>query len=133
MPSRGEIYKKVIGQALVRGLDAEEVSGIVAIRYPTPQDPRLDNLHKQSMRSLVKKVAPDWKIHIASLGEGGFTVEVRPAPGLELPPAQPVEAHEAVEPGPVVAGKEIDLGNQVQVAKIAAELRELADRLEGAA
>lgn len=125
MPNRNEIYRMVIAQAVLRELDAEEVNGLVAIRYPSPQDERQDNLHKQSIRALVKKKAPDWKIHIASMGESGFTVEVRPAPGANQVPS--------AEPGPVTAGQEIDLDDASRIRELAQQLGGIAKELEALA
>jgi hypothetical protein len=105
VPARKALLTAVAGKGVERGLDPEWMEdGTVFLRYTTPQDERQDNLHKQSIRSLVQRIAPDWKIHIQS-GEGGFSVEVRPA---------------------VLVDKEIDLDNAKQMEELAEQLEQLS-------
>lgn len=130
MPTREALLTAVAGKGVERGLTPENMGDYVVLRYPAPQDERQDNLHKQSIRSLIGRIAPDWKIHISSIEGEGFSVEVRPKPGLvPVPPAPAVEVHEAVEPGPTVEGREIDLTNAERLEKLAKELGEIAKRI----
>lgn len=83
------ILKAVEGKAAERRLASERKGDLVVISYTEAQTEREDDLHKQSIRSLVKRLAPDWKIHLNTIGElsnaEGFTVEVRPSPAIEGP------------------------------------------------
>ena len=77
--TKDQILKAVEGKAAERGLLSERQGDLVFITYPEIQDDREDNLHKQSIRALIKRIAPDWMIHLNST-DHGFTVEVRPRP-----------------------------------------------------
>jgi hypothetical protein len=134
--SKELLLKAVEGKAASRLLLSERTpNDEVIIRYAEAQDERQDNLHKQSIRSEVKRLGgEDWKIHILSLGEAGFSVEVRPAPSRAVPepmqlPQTPVEHHAQVEPGPVVNGEVIDLDDKEQLKEIAIQLQGLAGEL----
>lgn len=60
--------------------------GVIQIRYPEPQSEGKDSLHKQASRSVVRRIAPDWKIEVTSLGvEVGYDVKL-------WPPAKAIEA-----------------------------------------
>lgn len=96
MPTRDELLIAVAGKGVERGLTPEMMDGYVLLHYDENTTEREDNLHKQSIRSLIKRVAPDWKIHIASV-DAGFSVEVRPKPGKSVEPNPPVEQPESVE------------------------------------
>ena len=117
---RDLILQAVAGKGVERGLVPElQGDGTLFLRYPEPQDERQDNLHKQSVRSLVGRIAPDWKIHIDGRGlEGGFLVEVRPKPSKE-----PVEAIASVSPGPVIEGREVDLDDPTQLKELVLQLQ----------
>lgn len=94
----------IAGKGAERGMEPEirEDINTVVFRYGRPTDEREDNLHKQSIRSTVTRVGGDeWKIHITSLGETGFSAEVRPAPGVKVGDEQETEA---TEPTDKVAG-----------------------------
>lgn len=86
------ILKAVEGKAAERGLQSERRGDLVVVSYDEPQTERQDDLHKQSIRSLVKRLAPDWKIHLNTVGElanaRGFTVEVRLSPIADVGPVQ---------------------------------------------
>lgn len=90
--TREMILKAVEGKAAERGQASERKGDLVVITYPEPQTAREDDLHKQSIRALVKRMAPDWKIHLNTIGSiekpEGFTVEVRPAPSTDDGPVQ---------------------------------------------
>lgn len=130
MPTKEALLTAVAGKGVERGLTPENLGDYVVLRYPGPQDERQDNLHKQSIRSLIGRIAPDWKIHISSIEGEGFSVEVRPKPGLvAVPVAQPVEEHAAVEPGPTVEGREIDLTDVDRLEALAREISEIARRM----
>lgn len=80
------ILKAVEGKAAERYLETERRGDLVFITYPEVQDVRQDNLHKQSIRALVRRMAPDWMVHLDSLsGLTGFTVEVRLKPSMDGP------------------------------------------------
>lgn len=126
MPTRAAILTAVAGKAVERGLDPSIEGDFAILRYPREMTEREDNLHKQSIRSLVKRIAPDWKIHILTMDQDGFSVEVRPAPKAQE--AVP-EIHEAVEPGPAVAGKEIDLNDVERMKQLITEMMGIAEKL----
>jgi len=132
VPTRQGLLTAVAGKGVERGLEPEwQEDGTILLRYDQPQDERQDNLHKQSIRSLVQRIGPDWKIHIFS-HDNGFGVEVRPKPGaqtIDMPTVAPVESHESVEPGPVTEDREIDLDDKEQLKKIALELQGILTRL----
>ena len=113
---RDLILQAVAGKGVERGIVPEfQPDGTLLLRYPEPQDERRDNLHKQSIRSLVGRIAPDWKIHIDGQGfDVGFMVEVRPKPGFPI--AQ-------VPPGPVMEGQEIDLEDPDQLKELVTQLQ----------
>ena len=82
--TREQILKAVEGKAAERGLESRREGDLIFITYAVPQDAREDNLHKQSIRALVKRIAPDWLIHLDSIGDlAGFTAEVRPKPSTK--------------------------------------------------
>jgi hypothetical protein len=122
VPTRDGLLTAVAGKGVERGLTPEMLGDYVALHYEGPVTEREDNLHKQSIRSLVGRIAPDWKIHIASMGESGFTVEVRPKPDR-------VEKIPAAAPGPVTEGQVIDLDNPQRIKQIADQLGHLAQEL----
>ena len=66
MPTMEQILLAVAGKGVERGLEPEREGEVCILRYAKPTDEREDNLHKQSIRSLVMRIAPDWKIHITS-------------------------------------------------------------------
>lgn len=76
MPERQAILTAIAGKAIERGLDPSIHEDFVTLRYPDGITEREDNLHKQSIRSLVSRLSPDHQTHISSM-EGGFSVEVR--------------------------------------------------------
>ena len=86
MPTMEQILLAVAGKGVERGLEPEREGEVCILRYAKPTDEREDNLHKQSIRSLVMRIAPDWKIHIPSR-EDGFGIEVRPKPNVMPKPA----------------------------------------------
>ena len=131
MPTKEALLTAVAGKGVERGLTPENMGDYVVLRYPAPQDERQDNLHKQSIRSLIGRIAPDWKIHISSIEGGqGFGVEVRPKPGLApVPTAPAVESFPPTEPGPVVEGREIDLTDVDRLEALAREISEIARRM----
>jgi hypothetical protein len=121
MPTQEEkLLIAVAGKGVERGLDPEQDGNILILRYPGGATDREDNLHKQSIRSLVQRMAPDWKIHIASVKEDeatvGMSVEVRPKPGNRTEGPQPEKAEY-----PADAGE--------RLARMAEELEELAREL----
>jgi hypothetical protein len=130
MPDRRDlILQAVAGKGAERGLVPErQEDGTMLLRYPDPQDERQDNLHKQSIRALVGRMAPDWRIHITSNGEDGFLVEVRPKPGSIQMPAAP-ESHGPVEPGPTMTDREIDLTDLDRIERLAQEMIEAVKRV----
>ena len=88
MPTMEQILLAVAGKGVERGLEPEREGEVCILRYAKPTDEREDNLHKQSIRSLVGRIAPDWIIHITSR-EDGFGIEVRPKPNvMPKPPAE---------------------------------------------
>jgi hypothetical protein len=134
VPDRRDlILQAVAGKGVERGLIPErQEDGTMLLRYPEPQSDVQDNLHKQSIRSLVKRIAPDWRIHISTNGEDGFNVEVRPKPGsVSTPPPQVVEPHGPVEPGPTIEGKEVDLTDVQKIERLAQELVETVRKVVG--
>jgi hypothetical protein len=127
VPDRRDlILQAVAGKGVERGLVPEvQEDGTLLLRFPESQDERQDNLHKQSIRSLVGRIAPDWKIHIDGQGlDTGFVVEVRPKPGKK-----PVEYIAPVPPGPVMEEQEIDLTNEEKVKELAKQLGNIASEL----
>ena len=108
----------VAGKGVERGLDPEQDGNILILRYPDGTSDREDNLHKQSIRSLVQRMAPDWKIHINSVREEdmlvGMSVEVRPKPGkTEAPAPEPTDTEHPADP-------------RERLSRMAKELEELA-------
>jgi hypothetical protein len=108
----------IAGKGVERGLDPEQDGNILILRYPDGVTEREDNLHKQSIRSLLQRMAPDWKIHINSVKEEdmlvGMSVEVRPKPGkAEVPVPQTPAAEYPADPAE-------------RLARMARELEELA-------
>ena len=120
MPTKEALLTAIAGKGVERGLTPERTEDFVVLRYESETTERQDNLHKQSIRSLVQRIAPDWKIHIASMGETGFSVEVRPAPNNR------VRDH---DPQPEEAP--LDLTNQGvrNLDALAAELEQIAKAL----
>lgn len=116
MPTQEEILLAVAGKGVERRLTPERDGDMVVLRYTRPTDERTDNLHKQSIRSLVQRIAPDWKIHILSMGESGFSVEVRPAPKTKTEP-------------PLTEAPMIDLSDQEKLKQLSDELAELVERM----
>lgn len=107
MPERQAILTAIAGKGIERGLDPSVHEDFVMLRYPEDGiSEREDNLHKQSIRSLVSRLSPDYMTHISSL-EGGFSVEVR-----------------RKNESPV-----IDLDTTTRLREIAAELVVMADRV----
>lgn len=96
MATREQLLMAVAGKAIERGLTPEqdETGEILSLHYPEGTTDREDILHKQAVRSLIGRIAPDWKIHILSI-ENGLSVEVRPKPGSrEAQPSSPASAQE---------------------------------------
>lgn len=114
VPTKAGLLTAIAGKGVERGLAPEQSEDFVILRYEGPTSEREDNLHKQSIRSLVQRIAPDWLVHIASMGESGFSVEVRPKPG------------QADKPEPQEVVQEVDL----TLDSISAELEELARKLK---
>jgi hypothetical protein len=124
VPATKELLLKAVeGKAASRLLESERTPmGEVVVRYPMEQDDRKDNLHKQSIRSEVKRLSEvaggKWMPHIESLGESGFLVrieEVQPeADAAQTPPAPAT-----------MNGQVIDL----DVEHLIDKLREAADEL----
>lgn len=117
------------GKAAERGLEPQRQGDFLVIQYPEPQDDTKDNLHKQALRSLYKRMDKDgaWKYHVSSMGESGFSIELRPAPVKEDKPI--ITRIESVPPGPVVEGLDIDLDDTEQIRRIAEEITQLAAKL----
>lgn len=115
VPTKMGLLTAVAGKGVERGLTPELGEDFVVLKYEGPTSEREDNLHKQSVRSLVQRIAPDWLVHIASMGESGFSVEVRPKPGSKADAIAPQET------------KEIDL---TSLESISAELEDIAKRLK---
>jgi hypothetical protein len=107
----------IAGKGVERGLDPEQDGNILILRYLDGVTEREDNLHKQSIRSLLQRMAPDWKIHINSVKEEdmlvGMSVEVRPKPGKTETPAPEVVTEHTEDTGE-------------RLARMAKELEELA-------
>jgi hypothetical protein len=107
----------IAGKGVERGLDPEQDGNILILRYPDGVTEREDNLHKQSIRSLLQRMAPDWKIHINSVKEEdmlvGMSVEVRPKPGKAEAPAPEVVTEHTEDTGE-------------RLSRMARELEELA-------
>ena len=123
MPTREAILMAVAGKGVERGLDSLIEGEVCVLRYGKPTDEREDNLHKQSIRSLVARIAPDWRIRINSMDEG-FSVEVTPKPSTAAkPPAEGAGPIPRVE-DTSDAEKIREMSDQLQ--KIARELQALA-------
>lgn len=91
MATKQSLLLAIAGKGAERGTrpEIDEERGLVTLWYEVPTTEREDNLHKQSVRALVQRMGgEDWKVHINSMGESGFTTEVRPAPGVRV--AEPV-------------------------------------------
>ncbi len=130
--SRDALHIAVAGKGVERGMVPEITSDHVILRYQgeVKEFERVDNLNKQSIRSLAQRMAGDrWKVHINSMGETGFMVEFTARAGVELPPPAAVEVHEQVEPGPVTAGQEVDLEDPDQIKDLATQLLGIAEKL----
>lgn len=79
--TRQKLVTALLGKAIERGLLADEdpASGMLRVRYPESQSAGADSLHKQAVRNLGKRLAPDWKTEVASLGlDTGFDVRLWP-------------------------------------------------------
>lgn len=86
--TRQKLATALLGKAIERGLLAEDdtASGLLRIRYPEPQSAGADSLHKQSIRNLGKRLAPEWKVEVASLGlDVGFDVSLWSPPRTPEP------------------------------------------------
>ena len=119
MPSREAILAAVAGKGVERGLEYELTGEYCILRYTKPADEREDNLHKQSIRSLIGRIAPDWKIHIASM-EDGFSVEVREKPSAIPKPAPNGEG---------TIPRMVDLTDAEKLKKMSDQLQEIANEL----
>jgi hypothetical protein len=117
VPTQEALLTAVAGKGIERGLEPTIQDGLVILNYPGPLTEREDNLHKQSIRSLIQRIAPDWKIHILSMGESGFSVEVRQGPGHN----------------PVDQPKVVDLNDKEAIAQLASELEEMARKVRALA
>lgn len=79
-----ELIVALKGKGIERGLPMPLHDGDMLI-YPwdgdmdDPDYARRIDLHEQSFRSLVKRIAPDWRVRIVR-SEPGWTVEVYPKP-----------------------------------------------------
>lgn len=83
----GRLLWAVAGKLAERGVrpEIDHERNLVTGWYDAPTDDKEDNLHKQSIRSLVKREGgDDVKVHINSMGESGFTTEIRPAAGVRV-------------------------------------------------
>lgn len=128
MPDRNKLLLAVAGKGVERGIDPDIQEDIVILRYTEPTDERVDNLHKQAIRSLIERIAPDWKIHISSLGESGFAVEVRPRPGTKAYTTDDA----MVDNGTAIPGTDEVNGEEDKLGLITKQLEALTEALKSA-
>jgi len=69
---RERIHTVIAGKAIERGLEVEDLGESVIIHTDSPEK---DSLHRQIIRSLVKRVAPDATVRTMSTDDG-FMVRV---------------------------------------------------------
>lgn len=92
MTDKKQLLMRVAGKLMERGVRSEidYDRSIVTAWYDEPTSEKEDNLHKQSVRGVVDRYGEgSFKIHISSMGESGFTSEIREAPGVRVEETRP--------------------------------------------